>query len=377
MLLDSREINQIIVYVPLELSHSSYLMTSMQEFSKKNQINLVYKSNPFSSKGRIEVSGDELIKTTHSYLKVVFVRLNVKDNSSKLLAFDFHDSNAFFSKEALEKADFYIKRTYTEQEVKLISENYSKRIYPMGLPFMLKPDKISHPDKIKILHLKELLKQSFKLDRFMFKHVVNSFYRHKTIWHSFTSTRKLSDFEILIKAKNLTSVFYQKRFFPNQINEDTQLVHQQRIAIVRLLKKDFQKYFVGGIKEDKNLPEKFKDCASSVEGSQNQFLKAMQECGICIYTRGLGNSIGWTLPEFMSQGKAIIAEKQKVIFPQPLIHGKHLLYFDTFEELNDLIQQLIDQPELVKELSKESRSYYDEFISPKVFLENILIQMNA
>jgi hypothetical protein len=376
-MIEINEIRNITLFSLLDLNHSSYLLTSLQEFSSLHNINYNIEFNPFSKKGRVEICNQDLKQTTHSFPKVVFVRLNFRNGSNKLLAFDFHDSNVFFSKEALEKADFYFKRTYTEKEVRQISEKYAKRILSMGIPFMLRPDKILHFNKLKNLHFIHSLKCNLKFDREIFKNFTTIIKRHMLQWQSFVKTRKLSEFENLIKAKELTSVFYQKRFFPNERNEDTQLVHQQRIAIVRLLKKDFQKYFVGGIKEDKNLPEKFKDCASSIEGSQNQFLKAMQECGICIYTRGLGNSIGWTLPEFMSQGKAIIAEKQKVIFPQPLIHGKHLLYFDTFEELNDMIQQLIDQPELVKELSKESRSYYDEFISPKVFLENILIQMNA
>ena len=376
MPLDKSHIQKIIVYVPSELSHSSYLITSIQEFSKTNQILLFHKSNPFSFKGRIEVSGHELKETTHSYPKIVFVRLDFNDDSYKLLAFDFHDSNTFFSKEGLGKADFYFKRTYTEKEVDFISKKYSKRFYPMGIPFMLRPNKVFQKNRLKKLHLEQLIKQKFKINRNLFQNITKALNQHKTIWRGFVHTRKLLDFEKLVEAKDLTSTFYQKRFFPNEINEDTRLVHEQRVAIVRLLKQNFEKYFVGGIKADKNLPEKFRDTASSIQGSQSQFLKALQDCGICIYTRGLGNSIGWTLPEFMSQGKAIIAEKQEVVFPQPLIHGKHLLYFDTFEELKDLIQQLIDQPELVRQLSKASRLYYDKFISPKVFFENILIQIN-
>ena len=371
------KIKKVTLFLSSDLNHSSYLLTSLQEFSKINKIPTVNKSNLISSKGRIEVSGHELKETTHSYLKIVFVRLDFNDDSHKLLAFDFHDSNTFFSKEGLEKADFYFKRTFTRQEVNLIPQKYSTQILPMGIPFMLRSDKIFYQNRIKSLHLKQMLKQSFSFDRLIFKRLPEAISIHKRSWSGFISTRTLSDFENYMQAKNKTHVFYQKRFFPNEINEDTRLVHEQRVSIVRLLKQNFEKYFVGGIKADKNLPEKFRDTASSIKGSQSQFLKALQDCGICIYTRGLGNSIGWTLPEFMSQGKAIIAEKQEVIFPQPLIHGKHVLYFDTFEELKELIQQLIDQPELVKQLSKASRSYYDEFISPKVFFENILIQINA
>ena len=370
-------LKQIIIHVPKELSHSSYLITSIQEFSETKQIPLIYKLNPFFSNVRIKVSGGELEKTNHTYPKVVFVRLDFIDNSYQLSAFDFHDSNTSFSKEGLEKADFYFKRTYTEKEVNFISKKYLKRVYPMGIPFMLRPNKVFQNNRLKKLHLEQLVRTKFKINRNLFRNIIKALNQHKTIWQGFIQTRKLLDFETQAQAKNATHIFYQKRFFPNEIIEDTRLVHEQRIAIVRLLKQNFEKYFFGGIKADKNLPKKYKNTASSIEGNQNQFLKAMQDCGICIYTRGLGNSIGWSLPEFMSQGKAIIAERQEVIFPQPLIHGKHLLYFDTFEELKDLIQQLIDQPELVRQLSKASRSYYDEFISPKIFFENILIQINA
>ncbi|WP_019038856.1 glycosyltransferase [Psychroflexus tropicus] len=377
MQLDSIHINQLILYVPTELSHSSYLITSVQEFAIKNQIELIYNSSLFSSKGRIEVFGEELVKTTHSYLKVVFVRLDFKDNSSKLLAFDFHDSNTFFSKEGIDKADVYFKRTYTKAEVDLISKHNSKRIYSMGLPFMLRPDKIFHKNEIKKNHLKELVKHYSKLDRLIFKHILNGFSQHKKIWKNFVSTRTLSDFEILIKAKNINSVFYQKRFFPNENSNDTKAVHQQRVDIVRLLKNEFPNNFKGGIKDDQNLPLRFKDCASDIEGSQSQFLNAMQDCGICIYTRGLGNSIGWTLPEFMSQGKAIVAERQSIVFPNPIEHNVHLLYFDTLEELKNHIHYLLDQPDEVIRLSKNARQYYEENISPKIYFENVLKQIHA
>lgn len=376
-MMDKLNIDEIIFFPSLELNHSSYLITAIQEFALNNQIDFRFKSNPFQQNGRLEVANNQLVISTHTYPKVCFIQIRQHNRSNKLLAFDLHDSNVFFSTEALIKADYYLKRTYTEKEVKLVSKRYSKQIYPMGIPFMLRPEKIRFKKKLKNLHLKLLIKTKLKIDREIVKNFKKIINLHQSTWNDFINTRSLTDFEKQTEAKQPLTIFYQKRFFPHENNNDAKQVHQQRIAIVRLLKENFPNHFVGGIKDDVNLPKKYKDCASSIEGAPVQFLKAMQDCAICIYTRGLANSIGWTLPEFMSQGKAIIAEKQDVMFPEPIVDNKHVMYFETIEELSLIISNLIKNPNTVKKLSKNARQYYEEFISPKCFFKNTLDQINA
>ena len=67
----------------------------------------------------------------------------------------------------------------------------------------------------------------------------------------------------------------------------------------------------------------------------------MKKTRIVIYTRGLSNSIGWTLPEYLAAGKVILAEKFDTVLPNDLIDGKHLLFFDNVKDCIEKAKILI------------------------------------
>ncbi|TXE21544.1 hypothetical protein ES731_01165 [Psychroflexus gondwanensis] len=377
MELTPKSIRRIELFVSNDISHSSYLVTALDEFCNKNNLKLDLSFNIYGNEGRVHVLHNDLKITKHHFLKVCYVRLTLNTSKKLLLAFDFSDSDVFFSLKALERVDYYFKRTYTQNNVELVREKFKTKVLPLGIPFMVRPDKIKNRKRLKIYFILGNLFNAIKFDKILLSRLSKRYTKSTLELESFITTRTLSDFQNYSKPKDLNSVFYQKRLFPNEKDEDTREVHRQRIGIVRLLKKQFPNHFIGGIKNDKNLHTGYKDCASSITGSQAEFLKITKESGICIYTRGLANSIGWTLPEFMSQGKAIIAEKQFVKFNEELVHGKHLLYFSNSTELEQNIKDLLSEPLEIERLSRNSRAYYEENISPKIYFRNILEKLNA
>lgn len=375
--LDIKLIDKVILQVPDDLNHISYLITSLQEFSVKFNVKVNFKKNLFKNVGRVEVDNKKLIVTKHEAKKIAILKVYLKNNKSILLGFDFNDSDSFFSLQALKQASYYFKRTYVRESVGLVQKEFPVVIDPLGIPFMLKPDIILNENKFKSIFICNRVLNKIKFSKNLFSILYKVLSKSREDWKTFKSTRTLSNFENQIESKKIDAIFYQKRFFPNENSEDTKSVHQQRIDIVRLLKKEFPDNFKGGIKDDENLPDKYKDCASTIDGSQSEFLKIVKKSGICIYTRGLSNSIGWTLPEFMSQGKAIVAEHQSVVFPKALEHNVHLLYFSNTDELKTHINYLLKHPEEIKRLSANARMYYENHISPKIYFETILKQIHA
>ena len=191
-------------------------------------------------------------------------------------------------------------------------------------------------------------------------------------WKIFVTTRTALDFHEYSNKELSDKIFYQKRLFPNENDIDTKQVHIQRATIIRLLKKEFPKNFVGGLKNDLMSLEFYADCISDIEGSQHVFLEAMRKCGICIYTKGLVNSPGWTLPEFLSQGKCIVSERLKVELPVPLENNIHLIFFDSNEHLIQICRDLITNKSEINRLGANARKYYEAYVTPSIFMENII-----
>lgn len=374
MIFDSTKIKKIIWFVPLELNHSSYIYTSLLEFANKNKIQFVVSSVDLNERGRFLYKEGKLIEDKMLYGKVCFAEFVFKSEKSKLIAFDLSDSPYDFPKEALEIADLVFKRTFFKEYAVFLPQKFQDKLRPMGLPFMVKPNIFSHKRKIKFYFFWFNIKNNIKFDAYFFKRIINKYKWSYNHWNTFFKTRKLSDFNKSVIFTNDKKIFYQKRFFPKETSNDVKEIHQQRINLIRLLKNNFPENFVGGLKLDPPLTDNFKDCLSNIDGNPHAFLEAFKSCGICVYTRGLTNSTGWTLPEFLSQGKCVIAEKTNVLFPNDLENNKHLIYFHSDDELFEICMNLIKDSNLVKRISQNAILYYNEFINPTKFIENIVIK---
>lgn len=371
MILDVKNIQKIIWYVPLELNHSSYVYTSLIEFANKYDIRLIVSNKNIHKKGKLISMNNHLHSDDSWCPKVCFAMFQLKSKEKLLIAFDCSDSHYDFSIFAFENAQIIFKRSFIEDTIKLLPQKYQQKLQPMGLPFMVKPDKFKYKYKIRTLFFLFKNKQQIKFDRLIFSRL--SYYLKNNVnhWNNFINTRRLIDFNNYVNEDGNNKIFYQKRLFPNEIDNDTKEIHKQRIEIIRMLKKEFSNHFIGGLKFDPPLTDNFADCISNINGDPHSFLSAIRTCGICIYTRGLTLSTGWTLPEFLSQKKCVVAEKSETVFPQALIHNVHLMYFNSYDELIEICKNLIKNSEERERIAQNGFDYYNNFINPNNFIESL------
>lgn len=366
------DIKYVKWYVPLELNHSSYVYTAVTEFIKKFNKKLIVSTININKKGKIVVANNDIHITNAWYTKVSFVEFFLKNNTKKLYAFDCSDSPYDFPLYALNNADLVFKRSYILEYVEKLDDKLRTKVVPMGIPFMVKPDNFYFKTKIKLLYFFFRCVQLIKMDRLFFKRILNYYRTSISHWNNFNKTRTLFDFNKRKTEIINHTIFYQKRLFPNENDMDTKQIHKQRVSIIRLLKKRFPDNFVGGLKYDQPMTDNFSDCISNIDGDPQVFLDTVNQCGICVYTRGLTLSTGWTLPEFLSQGKFILAEKSKTIFPNPLMDDVHLKYFESEEELADLCEYYLNNTEERNRISNNGFEYYSRYINPTIFIENTL-----
>jgi glycosyltransferase involved in cell wall biosynthesis len=98
----------------------------------------------------------------------------------------------------------------------------------------------------------------------------------------------------------------------------------------------------------------------------------VKKAKITIYTRGIQDSPAWKMAEYLSQGKVIVAEKIRSELPIALEHQKHVLFFESIEEIPLLCEQVLNEEKLSKSLSENGRLYYENNISPKVNIKRII-----
>jgi glycosyltransferase involved in cell wall biosynthesis len=154
-------------------------------------------------------------------------------------------------------------------------------------------------------------------------------------------------------------------------------IHQQRYHIIKLLRKEFPDKFKGGFIKSEFFLDKFKDAISNVPSDPESYLDVLKSAKIVIYTRGLANSPAWKMPEYLSQGKIIIAEPLTIELPVSLEHGTHLLYFHSDEELITNIKSVLSNSILAEKLSKNAQAYFETHVSPEKNVKRILALMNS
>src|SRR5690554_1218629 len=175
MILDIKHIQKIVWYVPLELNHSSYVYTSLLEFAKNYDIKLIVSNTNIHKKGRL-ISKNSQLQNDNSWCnKVSFAKFYLTNGVEFLIAFDCNDSPYDFSKFALENAQVVYKRSFLEQNIKILPQEYQQKLQPMGLPFMVKPDEFKNKFKIKALYFLFKIKQQIKFDSLFITRLKNYF----------------------------------------------------------------------------------------------------------------------------------------------------------------------------------------------------------
>lgn len=147
-----------------------------------------------------------------------------------------------------------------------------------------------------------------------------------------------SKFEEEPKRKNTPVVLFSCRLWepseklPQYLNEEREYINQTRINLVRQLKKEYGKYFVGGVQKSAYAMQYAKDILlPRTMTERGRYLKTLHQSDICIGTMGLHKSIGWKTAEYVAASKGIVNETLHYEVPGNFLEGKNYLAFITNE----------------------------------------------
>lgn len=362
----------VIIYTPQDLNHSSYIQSGLFELEKTNFINCVIKLNLKKRVGRISTETGKCVFSAHPQKKTSYYKLinNLTKEEIKF-ATDLYDIPHFFSDYALKNCDYIFKRNFQSKYIAPIKKYSKAEILPLGLSFGVQSIDQKSSVMLQIAHFISELNFNFKVDRNLFKRLYKTFKITKKHREYVTKGRSLdlfTNFNIKLNLK----VFYQVRCFPELGVEDVKELHYQRSTLVRTLKRRLKNNFIGGLVQSDISNKYYPDCITDQPSDPVSYVNLIKDNSICIYTRGLSNSPARKLPEYLSQGKCIVAERYFTELPVPLENGKNIMYFDTIEQCADICEALLLDAEKVRFLSINARRYYEDFIQPKENVKRIL-----
>jgi len=257
------------------------------------------------------------------------------------------------------KADFYFKRSYSEE----IAANAPKdcKVYPLGLnlPFV--------PGKGFYRPLKERLRDVVRNNKLLGSVLkVNRQFR-------------MEDLEFFpVFNENAKVMLLTRLWDPNEIDnpiikKDREQINQSRIDCIRICRKTFEDRFIGGLQNDELSRKMAPDLILPFElTARENFIKLTRQSNICIATTGLHGSTGWRFAEFIAASRAIISEPLNYQVPGSFHAGTNYLEFTNADTLSRQIEYLLNNDVVVRDMMYANLHYYNNYLRPEMIILNAL-----
>jgi hypothetical protein len=168
--------------------------------------------------------------------------------------------------------------------------------------------------------------------------------------------------------------FERIRVTPEKIAQRTAL-NQMRVAVVRLLSAELGPAFRGGLAPTRYALENFPDCVAPPAAVNNvAYIRAMRTAAVCVTTRGLYDSNGHKLAEYVAAARCIVTETPRHAIPA--FHaGEHYLPFDSAEGCVEMVSGLLADPERIGKIGSANQVYYRDYLRPDQQMRRSLEQL--
>lgn len=365
---------QVVLHTPNELHQSSYARTGLYELEALGRLRTAVRFNCSIYRGTLEFSEQSnWMFNSKMQSKTSLYEFKEEGKSTIKFAIDLYDFENQISTYALDNCDFVFKRNYRSELVKKLPNKYRTKVVPLGLSFRV----VSTHEKNQWVYYSGMLCQNIRgviWDRRFLVRLYAAIKRTNSHWGVSKKNRILETFDEYPVFQMGKTVLFQTRCFEEK-NDDIREIHKQRFEVIMALKRNFPETFRGGFVPSPLVKERYSEAITNVPTAPKEYLRAVKETSIVVYTRGVANSPAWKMAEYLSQGKVIMAEPLTTDLPVPLKHREHVMYFRNIDELIANIREVQENRELSQRLSSNARSYFEKHVHPVTNMERILTFM--
>jgi hypothetical protein len=304
---------------------------------------------------RLQVKVDQ-----ESPTRVLFLdALALDTNARRLLGFDLSDHSTFLCAAGLAQCDVYFKRNlYRPHTEGLLPEQRSK-IVPFGLNYAC----AGRASRAWVLGrwccgVAKTLRRSprdgvSRLRRWLGE-----------LWE-YARLKDAAAFEQDPDAFLLPAVLFQTRVWPpEKTTENLDRINEERVALIRTLRKALGARFRGGIVPTPFARRHYPDVLLPDGYRHEGYIQVMQRYLVGITTRGLHDSIPFKLPEYLAASLCVVTEPLRNELPQPLVAGQHYLEFRSHDECVAQCERLLSHPAEAREMRWHNFDYYRRWVAP-------------
>lgn len=120
--------------------------------------------------------------------------------------------------------------------------------------------------------------------------------------------------------------------------------------------------------------EDYKDFIYESRLSMDDYIRKTKESVVVFNTPSVCECHGWKLAEYLCMGKAIISTPLTREMPSPLVHGEHVHFVHSTEEIYDAVVKINTDEAYRRKLEQGARAYYEQWLAPEVVIRRLLAQ---
>ncbi len=282
------------------------------------------------------------------------------------LCFDMADHAELQSFDGLARCHLYFKRSYLRSRIDELPHRLRSRVVPYGLNFAChgaEEPAVASAAASLAARLAGSARQPVPFVRTLRRLLEAQLIETPLAGTRFSPVRRSTAFEVAPDAPARCRVLYQTRLW-DLPGEAVDSMNVQRIEIVRALRDAFGPDFIGGLEPNEVARKRAPELITRERSNHKAFLGLIRENLIGVASRGLGNSNGWKLPEYLAAARCVVSEPPHFELSAPLDPGVHYLPFMTPQECVAACRHLLEHEEDEQAMRQANHRYYMEHVRP-------------
>ncbi len=275
-------------------------------------------------------------------------------NGSVRLYYDNHDCDEIDG-DVAEGVDCYFKRSYSRRR---ISDSVSSKVFPLGLNYPLYPDSFDALESERVRAFARGSSPSNAPDS-----------RWRPLFRPTPANMNSAPVNTLPPKVLFMTRAWDPFDHVDRSDEKTKeriRVNETRARCLEALRQEFGDDFLGGFERTDYAVRNYRELLLNDDeiSRKENYVKLLGACPICVSTRGLHQSIGWKMGEYVAFSKAIVSERLSYEIPGDFNEGQNFLGFDTAEECVDAARRLFADEGLRAKIMINNNKYYCEYVEP-------------
>jgi len=294
--------------------------------------------------------------------------LRVIDRSTgrvRNIVLDLDDRSHVLYDHVLPHCDVYYKRNPYGPELSHLPTTYRAKIKPFGLHY----------------HCRYRRQNLAVLCRAIPSLFVATALHYRSDARKFTNRlRKMREFTRMLPIRLYEQspdisvdpvIFFQPRIStkPNYSREN---FLEPRVALVRALKKEFGKRFLGGLASSEGTKRDYADLLSPYSTHPMEYIARGKRALIGIASLACVMTSSMKIAEYLAASRCIVSPPMRNDLPSPLLDGVNFLGYNTVDECVENCARLFDDPAFAQQMRRKNWEYYQAEVAPAQHMMNLL-----